>query len=67
MWVSLRVKTMNMNHHVEVVENQVLQLTAYDMPEIGADEVLVEVYYSAFVAQMYLECSIKAHTSTLSR
>ncbi|MGR5499171.1 alcohol dehydrogenase catalytic domain-containing protein [Vibrio sp. DNB22_10_4] len=37
---------MNMNHHVEVVENQVLQLTAYDMPEIGADEVLVEVYYS---------------------
>lgn len=46
MWVSLRVKTMNMNHHVEVVENQVLQLTAYDMPEISADEVLVEVYYS---------------------
>jgi galactitol-1-phosphate 5-dehydrogenase len=34
------------NHHVEVIENEKLQVTPYDMPKLTSDEVLVEVHYS---------------------
>ena len=37
---------MTINNHVEVLENKQLKVTAYNMPEVKSDEVLVEVYYS---------------------
>ncbi|RJX67154.1 galactitol-1-phosphate 5-dehydrogenase [Vibrio sinensis] len=37
---------MNMNNHVEILENGKLQLKSYDMPEFNTDEVLIEVYFS---------------------